>query len=165
MSKNDIFNEYFPFTRELLIGEALDVNDNANVDGSDSLGMGELSRLAEEIERSLTVIGIAGVEDQVEKDAVKTIDRLRLSGIKVWLATSDCPEIALATAYSTNLIDSSMTLYSLFSDYSKTWATYIAGYDETGLASIHARPARCRKASETIAACRCRLLRRNRRNS
>ena len=59
---------------------------------------------AEEIETSLSTIGITGVEDRLQKEVPETIAWLKRAGIKVWVLTGDKLETAIAIGKTSGII-------------------------------------------------------------
>lgn len=60
----------------------------------------KLANVFDFIERDLHVIGSTAVEDKLQEDVPKTIESLRLAGIKVWVLTGDKEETAVNISYS-----------------------------------------------------------------
>ncbi|KAG9318662.1 hypothetical protein JVU11DRAFT_755 [Chiua virens] len=58
----------------------------------------------DEMERDLRLLGATAIEDRLQDGVPETIADLKLAGIKVWVATGDKLETAIAIGYSTNLI-------------------------------------------------------------
>ncbi|KAH8117016.1 phospholipid-translocating P-type ATPase [Phellopilus nigrolimitatus] len=63
-----------------------------------------------EIEGDLRLLGATAIEDRLQDGVPETIADLKLAGIKVWVATGDKLETAIAIGYSTNLIASESNL-------------------------------------------------------
>lgn len=64
----------------------------------------KVAEIAEEIEKDLRLLGATAIEDKLQDGVPETIADLKLAGIKVWVATGDKLETAIAIGYSTNLI-------------------------------------------------------------
>ena len=60
--------------------------------------------ISDEIEHELRLLGATAIEDRLQDGVPETIADLKLAGIKVWVATGDKLETAIAIGYSTNLI-------------------------------------------------------------
>ncbi|KAG8217697.1 hypothetical protein J3R82DRAFT_5853 [Butyriboletus roseoflavus] len=60
--------------------------------------------VSEEMERDLRLLGATAIEDRLQDGVPETIADLKLAGIKIWVATGDKLETAIAIGYSTNLI-------------------------------------------------------------
>ncbi|PCH37630.1 phospholipid-translocating P-type ATPase [Wolfiporia cocos MD-104 SS10] len=58
----------------------------------------------EEVERDLILLGATAIEDRLQDGVPETIADLKIAGIKVWVATGDKVETAIAIGHSTNLI-------------------------------------------------------------
>lgn len=64
----------------------------------------KVAQVCEEIEKDLRLLGATAIEDRLQDGVPETIADLKLAGIKVWVATGDKLETAIAIGYSTNLI-------------------------------------------------------------
>ena len=69
------------------------MNDINNRDSS-------LKLAYERIESDLTLIGSTAVEDRLQEDVARTLEALRLAGIKVWVLTGDKQETAVNISQS-----------------------------------------------------------------
>lgn len=56
------------------------------------------------IEKELTLLGATAIEDRLQDGVPETIADLKRAGIKVWVATGDKLETAVAIGYTTNLL-------------------------------------------------------------
>jgi len=65
-----------------------------------------IDKLADEIEKNLTLIGCTAVEDKLQDDVPNTIRDLLKANIKVWMLTGDKLETAENIGYSCKLIQS-----------------------------------------------------------
>ncbi|KAF8316939.1 uncharacterized protein EI90DRAFT_3158823 [Cantharellus anzutake] len=63
-----------------------------------------VERVANEIERDLILLGATAIEDKLQEGVPETIADLKRAGIRVWVATGDKLETAVAIGNSTNLI-------------------------------------------------------------
>ncbi|KAL5208973.1 hypothetical protein ABZP36_004596 [Zizania latifolia] len=74
------------------------------------LGRGGLLRgVAADIERNLRFLGASGIEDKLQDGVPEAIEKLRQSGIKVWVLTGDKQETAISIGYSCKLLTREMT--------------------------------------------------------
>ncbi|KAF9818947.1 hypothetical protein IEO21_02361 [Rhodonia placenta] len=64
----------------------------------------KLEAVYEEIEGGLSLLGATAIEDRLQDGVPEAIADLKLAGIKVWVATGDKVETAIAIGHSTNLI-------------------------------------------------------------
>jgi P-type E1-E2 ATPase len=55
----------------------------------------ELERVAELIEKNMTLLGATAIEDKLQKGVPETIHSLMAAGIKVWILTGDKQETAI----------------------------------------------------------------------
>ncbi|KAJ7171938.1 phospholipid-translocating ATPase [Mycena filopes] len=60
--------------------------------------------VSDEIEHDLRLLGATAIEDRLQDGVPETIADLKRAGIKVWVATGDKLETAIAIGHSTNLI-------------------------------------------------------------
>ncbi|KAF9246334.1 hypothetical protein BU15DRAFT_85102 [Melanogaster broomeanus] len=58
----------------------------------------------DEMERDLRILGATAIEDRLQDGVPEAIADLKLAGIKIWVATGDKLETAIAIGHSTNLI-------------------------------------------------------------
>ncbi|TFK54630.1 phospholipid-translocating ATPase [Heliocybe sulcata] len=65
---------------------------------------GTIEAVCEELERDLRLLGATAIEDRLQDGVPEAIADLKRAGIKVWVATGDKLETAIAIGYSTNLI-------------------------------------------------------------
>lgn len=65
---------------------------------------GKVADVSADIEHSLTLLGATAIEDKLQDGVPETIADLKRAGIKVWVATGDKLETAIAIGYSTNLL-------------------------------------------------------------
>lgn len=66
--------------------------------------------VASAMERDLVLLGATGIEDRLQDGVPETIADLKRAGIKVWVATGDKLETAIAIGYSTMLLSQEMNL-------------------------------------------------------
>lgn len=65
---------------------------------------GNVEAACNEIEQELRLLGATAIEDRLQDGVPETIADLKLAGIKIWVATGDKLETAIAIGHSTNLI-------------------------------------------------------------
>lgn len=65
---------------------------------------GKIADVSAQLEHSLTLLGATAIEDKLQDGVPETIADLKRAGIKVWVATGDKLETAIAIGYSTNLL-------------------------------------------------------------
>ncbi|KAH9950331.1 phospholipid-translocating P-type ATPase [Amylocystis lapponica] len=65
---------------------------------------GKVDAVYEEIENDLQLLGATAIEDRLQDGVPETIADLKEAGIKIWVATGDKLETAIAIGHSTNLI-------------------------------------------------------------
>ncbi|KAJ7633042.1 hypothetical protein FB45DRAFT_521378 [Roridomyces roridus] len=70
------------------------------LEGRDDL----VEAVSDEIEHDLRLLGATAIEDKLQDGVPETIADLKRAGIKVWVATGDKLETAIAIGHSTNLI-------------------------------------------------------------
>ncbi|KAJ7080403.1 hypothetical protein B0H15DRAFT_1025227 [Mycena belliarum] len=70
------------------------------LDGREEL----IEAVSDEIEQDLRLLGATAIEDRLQDGVPETIADLKRAGIKVWVATGDKLETAIAIGHSTNLI-------------------------------------------------------------
>src|SRR5437879_5762871 len=68
----------------------------------------QLEKLAIEIEKDLTLIGITAIEDKLQEGVPETIIKLCKAGIKVWMLTGDKPETAQNIGFACKLLSNEM---------------------------------------------------------
>lgn len=66
--------------------------------------------VASALERDLILLGASAIEDKLQDGVPETIADLKRAGIKVWVATGDKLETAIAIGYSTMLLAKDMNL-------------------------------------------------------
>lgn len=64
----------------------------------------KMSDVSAQIEHSLILLGATAIEDKLQDGVPEAIAQLKRAGIKVWVATGDKLETAIAIGYSTNLL-------------------------------------------------------------
>ncbi|KAJ7095309.1 phospholipid-translocating ATPase [Mycena belliarum] len=64
----------------------------------------KIEAVSEELERDLRLLGATAIEDKLQDGVPETIADLKRAGIKIWVATGDKLETAIAIGKSTNLI-------------------------------------------------------------
>ncbi|CCL98771.1 uncharacterized protein FIBRA_00776 [Fibroporia radiculosa] len=65
---------------------------------------GKVEAVYEVIEGDLHLLGATAIEDRLQDGVPETIADLKVAGIKIWVATGDKVETAIAIGHSTNLI-------------------------------------------------------------
>ena len=65
-----------------------------------------LDELATQVEHDLTLLGITGIEDELQDNVSDTIKDLSHAGIKIWVLTGDKKETAKTIGFSCSLLDS-----------------------------------------------------------
>ncbi|TFK63346.1 phospholipid-translocating P-type ATPase [Pluteus cervinus] len=65
----------------------------------------KIEAVSDEIEQQLRLLGATAIEDRLQDGVPETIADLKAAGIKVWVATGDKMETAIAIGRSTNLIN------------------------------------------------------------
>ncbi|WWC87350.1 uncharacterized protein L201_002239 [Kwoniella dendrophila CBS 6074] len=64
----------------------------------------KVEEVSSRIEEGLTLLGATAIEDKLQDGVPETITDLKRAGIKVWVATGDKLETAVAIGYTTNLL-------------------------------------------------------------
>jgi phospholipid-translocating ATPase len=64
----------------------------------------KIEAVSDEMERDLRMLGATAIEDRLQDGVPETIADLKRAGIKIWVATGDKLETAIAIGHSTNLI-------------------------------------------------------------
>ncbi|KAF4608233.1 hypothetical protein EYR40_000577 [Pleurotus pulmonarius] len=64
----------------------------------------KIERVSDEIEQDLRLLGATAIEDRLQDGVPEAIADLKKAGIKIWVATGDKLETAIAIGHSTNLI-------------------------------------------------------------
>ncbi|KAJ7638744.1 phospholipid-translocating ATPase [Roridomyces roridus] len=70
------------------------------MDGRDE----KIEAVSDELERDLRLLGATAIEDKLQDGVPETIEDLKTAGIKIWVATGDKLETAIAIGKTTNLI-------------------------------------------------------------
>lgn len=70
----------------------------------------KMEALASELERDFTLYGATAIEDKLQDGVPEAIADLKRAGIKIWVATGDKLETAIAIGYSTRLLVQDMNL-------------------------------------------------------
>ncbi|KAG8905995.1 hypothetical protein FRB99_007852 [Tulasnella sp. 403] len=65
----------------------------------------KIAAVSDEIEQNLRLLGATAIEDKLQDGVPEAIADLKRAGIKVWVATGDKLETAIAIGHSTNLIE------------------------------------------------------------
>ncbi|THH28398.1 hypothetical protein EUX98_g5794 [Antrodiella citrinella] len=64
----------------------------------------QIFAISAELEHDLRLLGATAIEDRLQDGVPETIADLKIAGIKIWVATGDKLETAIAIGHSTNLI-------------------------------------------------------------
>ncbi|KAL5577898.1 hypothetical protein UlMin_019597 [Ulmus minor] len=72
-----------------------------------------LEKASEMIEKDLTLLGVAAIEDKLQQGVPECIDKLSQAGIKIWLLTGDKKETAINIGYSCSLLRQDMKQFHL----------------------------------------------------
>ena len=70
----------------------------------------QIEDVSSKIERDLVLLGATAIEDKLQDGVPETISDLKRAGIKVWVATGDKLETAVAIGYTTHLLTSETNL-------------------------------------------------------
>lgn len=73
----------------------------------------KVEEVVSSIEKELTLLGLSGVEDKLQKDVKSTLESLRNAGIKIWMLTGDKVETATCIAISSKLVSKTHTLFTM----------------------------------------------------
>jgi len=77
---------------------------------------GEIDKVAELVERDLTLIGATAIEDKLQDGVPETIAQLLEAGIHVWVLTGDKQETAINIGHSCKLLKENMPILIINSD-------------------------------------------------
>ncbi|XP_050370284.1 probable phospholipid-transporting ATPase 5 [Argentina anserina] len=72
-----------------------------------------LTEASEMIEKDLILLGVAAVEDKLQKGVPECIDKLAQAGMKIWLLTGDKKETAINIGFSCSLLRQDMKQFHL----------------------------------------------------
>lgn len=70
----------------------------------------EIERVSDELERGLNLLGATAIEDKLQDGVPEAIADLKRAGIKIWVATGDKLETAIAIAKTCNLLSRDMNV-------------------------------------------------------
>ncbi|KAM8953601.1 phospholipid-transporting ATPase IG [Pelodytes ibericus] len=73
----------------------------------------KLSRVFDDIEADMHLLGATAVEDRLQEQAAETIEALHAAGMKVWVLTGDKMETAKSTCYACRLFQNNTELLEL----------------------------------------------------
>jgi magnesium-transporting ATPase (P-type) len=76
----------------------------------------KIERAAEEIETGFSLLGATAIEDKLQKDVPKTIEKLREAGIHVWMLTGDKKETAFNIGITCNIIKDNSIIFRIEGD-------------------------------------------------
>lgn len=71
-----------------------------------------LDEIAQELESDMQLIGSTAIEDRLQDQVPETIELLARAGMKLWVLTGDKQETALNIAFSCNLLNKDMGLFT-----------------------------------------------------
>jgi phospholipid-translocating ATPase len=91
--------EYYAWERDYHNAEVL-------VDGREAA----IEEVSSRLEKNLILLGATAIEDKLQDGVPDTIAKLKRAGIKVWVATGDKLETAVAIGMSSNLLSRDMNL-------------------------------------------------------
>jgi len=77
---------------------------------------GEIDKVAEMVERDLTLLGATAIEDKLQDGVPETIAQLLEAGIHVWVLTGDKQETAINIGHSCRLLREGMPILIINSD-------------------------------------------------
>ncbi|XP_022714556.1 probable phospholipid-transporting ATPase 4 [Durio zibethinus] len=72
-----------------------------------------LEKASEMIEKDLILLGVAAVEDKLQKGVPECIDKLAQAGLKIWLLTGDKRETAINIGFACSLLRQDMKQFHL----------------------------------------------------
>jgi len=76
----------------------------------------KMAKAAEEIETGFSLLGATAIEDKLQKDVPKTIEKLREAGIHVWMLTGDKKETAFNIGMTCNIIKDNSIIFRIEGD-------------------------------------------------
>jgi len=76
----------------------------------------KMAKAAEEIETGFSLLGATAIEDKLQKEVPKTIEKLREAGIHVWMLTGDKKETAFNIGINCNIIKNNSTIFRIEGD-------------------------------------------------
>ncbi|KAI0559466.1 Cation transport ATPase (P-type) [Gracilaria domingensis] len=77
---------------------------------------GAMARVADEVERNLTLLGATAIEDKLQEGVPDTLRKLERAGVKVWVLTGDKQETAINIGLSCGAIDEGMDVVIINED-------------------------------------------------
>ncbi|KAJ0082558.1 hypothetical protein Patl1_11780 [Pistacia atlantica] len=72
-----------------------------------------LEKASEMIEKDLILLGVAAVEDKLQKGVPECIDKLAQAGLKIWLLTGDKKETAINIGFACSLLRQDMKQFDI----------------------------------------------------
>eukprot|EP00435_Cladocopium_sp_Y103_P020236 s1351_g4.t3 len=73
----------------------------------------KLANMAEQVEKSLELVGATAIEDKLQDGVPDTIEQIRKAGIKLWVLTGDKLETAKNIGFSTKVLTTDMDIQIL----------------------------------------------------
>ncbi|KAF2302852.1 hypothetical protein GH714_009298 [Hevea brasiliensis] len=73
-----------------------------------------LEKASEMIEKDLILLGVAAVEDKLQKGVPECIDKLAQAGLKIWLLTGDKKETAINIGFACSLLQQDMRQFHIY---------------------------------------------------
>eukprot|EP00351_Strombidinopsis_sp_SopsisLIS2011_P002882 CAMPEP_0116873272 /NCGR_PEP_ID=MMETSP0463-20121206/4300_1 /TAXON_ID=181622 /ORGANISM="Strombidinopsis sp, Strain SopsisLIS2011" /LENGTH=64 /DNA_ID=CAMNT_0004514883 /DNA_START=820 /DNA_END=1014 /DNA_ORIENTATION=+ len=64
-----------------------------------------MSKIEEELEIQLDLLGSTAIEDKLQDDVADTIEDIKSTGVKVWVLTGDKIETAMNIGFSCKLLN------------------------------------------------------------
>jgi len=100
--------------KEISLKEYENIKSNLNLAYNDILDRKlKISKVFDEIESNLILIGATAIEDKLQEDVASTLETIRKAGIKVWVLTGDKKETAINISYSCKHFSNDMKTYML----------------------------------------------------
>jgi len=73
----------------------------------------ELQSFYAEIESDLTILGVTGVEDELQENVQETLRMLNVAGIRTWMLTGDKLETAINIGISCSLVTNTSNIITV----------------------------------------------------
>ncbi|KAJ3719928.1 phospholipid-translocating ATPase [Lentinula raphanica] len=84
----------------------------------------KIDAVSDELEQNVRLLGATAIEDKLQHGVPETIADLKKAGIKIWVATGDKLETAIAIGHSTNLIGSDSNIVVIRGGHDDTPSVY-----------------------------------------